>query len=315
MAERASVFALLATLLLVPSLAHAEGERVEVAKLVVEGEMADHLRSGVEESIGEGLARGAVEVVQTDGQFVLRATVTVAKPDYVVKLQLVEGESDEVVTSTEKTCDLCGAQELRELVSDLAATVARKAGSVTKIAPTLVIESTPPGAAVLIDGEQVGLTPLELEVSEGSHEITVQKEGFMARTQSLAFEQGVRESLAVTLESAGPDKRAKMFRTIGWAALGAGVGAAASGVALIVINDREISSDCSGDNRDDDGDCKYVHQTLAGGLALAGVGAALIATGVTFAVLGYKKKKPAQEKQPEVQALFGPGMIGLRGRF
>lgn len=309
------MIALLAGLVLLPDVARAEGERIVVDALIVDGEMAEHLRTGVDESVREGLARGSVEVVDGEGQYILRTSVKVAKPDYVIKLELVDAESGEVLTATEKTCDLCGAQELRELASDLAATIARKAGSVSKIAPTLVIESTPPGAAVLVDGEEVGSTPLELEVEEGEHEITVRKQGYMARTQSLSFEQGVRESLAVTLESAGPDKRAKLYRTIGWGALGAGVGAAGAGVALILINDREITSDCDGDNRDDDGDCKYVHQTLAGGLTLAGVGAALIATGVTFAVLGYKKKKPAEDDEPKVQALVGPGMLGLRGRF
>ena len=50
---------------------------------------------------------------------------------------------------------------------------------------SLVIESTPPGADIQIDGAFVGNTPSTVPVVNGNHEITVQKKGFADWTRKL----------------------------------------------------------------------------------------------------------------------------------
>ena len=50
---------------------------------------------------------------------------------------------------------------------------------------TLVIESTPPGADIEIDGAFVGNTPSSISVAPGSHQIAVKKKGFTAWTKTL----------------------------------------------------------------------------------------------------------------------------------
>lgn len=51
--------------------------------------------------------------------------------------------------------------------------------------PTVVIESTPPGADIEIDGAFVGNTPSTVNVPAGSHDIAVKKRGFSDWTKKL----------------------------------------------------------------------------------------------------------------------------------
>ncbi|MGA7887567.1 MAG: PEGA domain-containing protein [Acidobacteriaceae bacterium] len=50
---------------------------------------------------------------------------------------------------------------------------------------SLIVESTPPGADINIDGAFVGNTPSTVNVSPGSHEIVVKKQGFADWTRKL----------------------------------------------------------------------------------------------------------------------------------
>lgn len=55
---------------------------------------------------------------------------------------------------------------------------------------SLVIDSTPPGADIEIDGAFVGNTPSTIPVASGSHEISVQKKGFSDWTRKLSVTGG-----------------------------------------------------------------------------------------------------------------------------
>jgi hypothetical protein len=55
---------------------------------------------------------------------------------------------------------------------------------------SLVIDSTPPGADIEVDGAFVGNTPSTIPVANGSHEITVQKKGFSDWTRKLSVTGG-----------------------------------------------------------------------------------------------------------------------------
>jgi hypothetical protein len=54
----------------------------------------------------------------------------------------------------------------------------------------LVIESTPPGADIEIDGAFVGNTPSTVSVAPGSHKIAVKKKGFTDWTKTLSVTSG-----------------------------------------------------------------------------------------------------------------------------
>ncbi len=50
---------------------------------------------------------------------------------------------------------------------------------------SLIVESTPPGADIEVDGNFVGSTPSTIDVAPGSHQITVKKKGFTDWTRKL----------------------------------------------------------------------------------------------------------------------------------
>jgi formylglycine-generating enzyme required for sulfatase activity len=57
------------------------------------------------------------------------------------------------------------------------------------------IESQPPGAAIFAGDEQVGVTPAVIQLLEGSHDITVAKDGFAAWDGSVLAEPNVPQSM------------------------------------------------------------------------------------------------------------------------
>jgi hypothetical protein len=56
---------------------------------------------------------------------------------------------------------------------------------------SLMIDSTPPGADIEIDGEFVGNTPSTLNMAQGNHQITLKKQGFADWTKALNVIGGI----------------------------------------------------------------------------------------------------------------------------
>jgi hypothetical protein len=71
-------------------------------------------------------------------------------------------------------------------------------------APALLsLTTTPPGAAVYLDGRHVGITPLErLDVAPGEVAVALRLDGFAAVDTTLEFEPGAPAALALTLAPA-----------------------------------------------------------------------------------------------------------------
>jgi hypothetical protein len=294
-----------------PTPAVADTGTVAVATLEVQGTLSDHLRTSLVESLNEGLARSSLHRVDdvAEAGLVLHARVTVTGPDYELGLELTRVADGSVVAAEARTCDLCGAEELRELAADLAAALGRTGAANVALATRLDVESVPSGARVVVDGELRGQTPLELELEPGVHEITVEHDGFVAKVHRLEFEEGVTKSLSVRLDEQARDHRGPLWRGLGWAGVGVGVGAMGAGTALIVLHDRPITRDCEGVNLDVDGDCKYVHKTLAGGVALVVGGALLLGTAVALLVV---ERRRGRKPRDATSWFSGPGGVGAR---
>jgi hypothetical protein len=71
----------------------------------------------------------------------------------------------------------------------------------------LTVATTPPGAAVIVDGKQaLGPTPLSVELSAGSHTIAVRRDGFVEQKRSLEARFGRAVIVALDLERAATAK-------------------------------------------------------------------------------------------------------------
>jgi len=66
----------------------------------------------------------------------------------------------------------------------------------------LQIESTPPGADIEVDGNFVGNTPSDVQVSEGDHTVVVKKSGFKDWKRKLKSSAGSSVHIAAELEKA-----------------------------------------------------------------------------------------------------------------
>ena len=72
-------------------------------------------------------------------------------------------------------------------------------------ATTIAVKSEPAGAALIVNGRRMGMTPIELTLSATSTiEITVEKEGFEAFHKSLSPAPGERVVVDATLKPLAP---------------------------------------------------------------------------------------------------------------
>ncbi|MGE0363691.1 MAG: PEGA domain-containing protein [Vicinamibacterales bacterium] len=92
------------------------------------------------------------------------------------------------------------------LVREAAAAPAARPGSSTP--GTLVVESRPPGARVVVDGRDAGRTPLTLPgVAPGPHAIRIELPGYLPITTTTRVEPGARARVAVSLTTERPQQR------------------------------------------------------------------------------------------------------------
>lgn len=75
-------------------------------------------------------------------------------------------------------------------------------------------------------------------------------------------------------------------RITGFALLGVGLAAVIAGAPLIAIDERPVTSRCSGQDVNPFGVCKYRHATLEGGAVLVATGAAAVIAGTVMAIVG-----------------------------
>ena len=69
---------------------------------------------------------------------------------------------------------------------------------------SLLVESRPPGARVVLDGKALGVTPLTVpDVRPGSHPLRLERAGYKTLVTSVVVKSGERARIAVTLELSG----------------------------------------------------------------------------------------------------------------
>lgn len=342
--------------MVVPATAPGEaGATVAVLPLEVEGELSDADRDTLTMELVEGLERGAFGVVrpeavlsatpkaagcadakcrtkiaaESSATHVLQARVTVVDRDYAVALELFDGRRGDSVATTDEACEICGITDAGALMETAAATLRTKLDALAKGPSTLSITSTPEGAEVLLDGEIIGVTPLERPVVPGKAVIRVSKEGFIAIEREVQLVEGVAESVSFELEKV-PSRLPS--RPWGWVSLGAGVAAVGTAVAFAYLGATEqeyrIGGTCrksdaidvSGPVEDASGNCKAIWNTEWHALGLGIAGGALTTLGIAI-LLNSRAKRRAKKGKLEGKSARRPrvgigwGNVTLEGRF
>lgn len=255
-------------------------------------------------------------------QYIATVSVDVAEADQALGVTIIDLADGTVVAAVERTCELCGRDELLDATSDLSAAALRKLVSYASVATTLVLDSIPQGAAVRVDGETVGVTPLRIEVTPGSHTVELAADGHEVFSQSFDLDRGTTESARLRLLPTAPPTatptapsdpqplRRRGRVVAGGLLLGGGLAAVGTGATLLVLHGRPITSDCSGENVDANGNCHFLHDTQIGGVAGLVVGGAALIGGAT--VLGLELRRARTGSVSLSPTRSG---IQVRGRF
>lgn len=321
------------------------GATAAIVPIAVEGELSDADRERLEQSLVEGLERGDFGIVppsslkstadctkpkcfqeiakSATATHVVRGAVTVQDRDYAVRLELRDGKTGEAVATSEDSCEICGVADAEQMVSTAAATLRTKLDALA-LGPAIVsVSSTPDGAVVTIDGEIAGTTPLEREVVPGKHIVRVSREGFIAIEREVTFVEGVQESLEFSLEKV-PSRLPS--RSWGWASLGVGIATLGTGIFFLTLDDSSYAfgNNCSGDDVDANGQCRFLWNTqwIGGGIAIAGATLTTLGAVILAESRGRRKaedagggKKRRDKKKARARVGFGPTSVVISGQF
>jgi len=232
--------------------------QVVVRPLVVEGDVAQGWQRTFSEALERGLGRQTVQLVtpqrqdtadcedhdaqcwrdyaqSRDAAFIVEARVSKRGGDYEIALELSTAEPGEVVARAHQVCELCGLVEVGTLLEDVAGTLASKVESLANANPVVVFESTPAGARLFLDGQELGPMPRNREVEPGPHQAEAVLRGHVSQRRSFEAQSGLEQTVRFELS---PLRRQRRYvRPLGWAGVGGGVAAIVAGLLTAGRND------------------------------------------------------------------------------
>lgn len=332
-----------------PAGAGAKGpaaDRVGVMPPIFEGSQGEAWEQQLEEALLRGLVQGGLDVTgpdevahkagvdhcdnerclgfvsqSIDAKYLVRSRISGKDKNYGFELDVVEGQTGELVATTSETCELCGIAEAAELLTKQAAGINQKLETMALGPATFTFTSKPEGARVRIDGELVGTAPLEHQLEAGEYTLEVTLPGHLPVTRKLNAVRGLEESVDVTLQidpdnERKPNPRSRAFTIAGATSTGVGVAALASGVTFLVLDERSYQAACTGGDVDIMGNCRQRYDTMLHGIVLSTAAGALLATGIGLLVVGRKaRNKQGHREQARLQWGVHPRGLVLSGSF
>ncbi|MBC8074054.1 MAG: PEGA domain-containing protein, partial [Deltaproteobacteria bacterium] len=319
--------------------------RAAILPLAVEGELSEVDRTAITDELVAGLRRGAFDIVPptavlerdgkaascddkaclqrvaeaTNATHLVRAKVIVRDRDYDVRVELVDGRTGAVAATSEEGCEICGVVDAGSLMASASATLRTKLDALAKGPSVLTVKSEPLGAEVRIDGEIVGVTPLERPIIPGERVVRVSKEGFIAVEREITVVEGVAEEVAFGLDKV-PSRLPK--RPWGFVSLGLGIAGVGVAATFAALDDRpyKLGNACEGGSIDERGRCKRLWDTewIVFGTSLAAATLVTLGVAVLLTSPGRRAKKadkPGKKKRATAKLGIGPGALLVHGRF
>jgi hypothetical protein len=226
-------------------------------------------------------------------RFLAGGTVVGEDRTYELELYLADGYTGNIVARVQQRCDICGLQAVGEKMELAASALGAKVRAIIQSTPARVsVQTTPPGARILVDGDPVGTSPVQLELPAGSHQITVEVEGYLSATRTISAVANVEERVEIKLIRAAP--RAMPRRVYGWTLVGAGVATLAVSAVLFAVDGGQTG--CGGEDRVPLGQCPELRETTAGAWTTAVLGVGATAFGVYLLL--------RERRQPQAAALL-----------
>jgi hypothetical protein len=222
---------------------------------------------------------------------------------YDIRLDLLNGRTGATLASARERCETCGLEDAAEKVNLASSGLRTRLEAVTRMPARFVISSRPAKAQARLDGKPVGNTPLDLELSSGEHQLSLEAPDHEPLQRTFVVVSGVDERLDFEMT---PTPSTFPYRTIGWTGLGVGALAIAGGIFSLIIDGKQI--ECPRSQQDDMMNCPRVRSTGVLGAVLLGVGSASAAVGGISLYLGSGRSGPAESAARD----FG---VAYTGRF
>jgi hypothetical protein len=167
------------------------------------------------------------------------------------------------------------------------------------------LRSTPSGAHITIDGQPIGVTPLDWDLAPGKHAISMRRDNQEAQQRAIVVRAGATElvemSIAAPQTSDAREERNDSFleRTFPLTAMAVGTTAVITGAVMIAI-----------DQNDAPHASLSVHNSAPAGAAISIGGVALAGVG---AYLWFRR--PAARSLPVAAVSSGGAYVGWLGKF
>lgn len=187
---------------------------------------------------------------------------------------------------------------------------------------SLHIESTPAGAALRIDGKDVGGAPWDGRLPLGEHAIEVRSKGYFVGKQRVVLERRRQRELSVALERVPEPPGFWTGRNVGTTAglglglIGLGFFGVAGGLALGNASDLKaacVDGICPGGKQEQIDETRLLGNVALAGMIVGGVG---IVAGASVWVFAAPKEKKRETRELAGMGLrVGVGGVAVEGRF
>jgi hypothetical protein len=309
---------------------------IAIIDLEISGDGPPELRQQLQKHIRDGLATGGLKVTDLDQTLkvlqgvpeligcsstaclerifelipahrFVRAVVTASGATYEIHLELLSALEDEsVVNTVDESCAVCTISDLNTMAAESARKLLRPNEN-QKV--SVMIASNPAGALILIDGIDVGDSPLETELVVGSHTITATLDGHTSSEKTvdvLPDSEQQRFELVLpaigSITKPGGDETEADYGSMKWMAVGGSAALVTLGAVLISIDGNAIDCNASVST------CAEFRDTKTGGIVSMSGG---VLVGALAGWMFWRESSTASSKSSvSVQATKGGAIAG-----
>jgi hypothetical protein len=243
----------------------------------------------------------------SDTSHILRARLEASEQDYDLRLEVLEVETGTVVASAVGSCEVCTEVEIGEMISRTGARLREPLAALVVQSAIIVVDGSPAGARVAIDGEAVGEAPYQGQVGAGTHQLVVTAPDHESYNESWLAESGETHTASFRLAPIETIVYKPTLRWAGWSTLAVGFAGVGAGAVLLALHDRPVDSSCPDTGPDVNGRCPEMYGTLGAGLASLSVGVVAAAVGGTLLGVDAKRRR--------TRVAFSPRSINVRLEF